>query len=448
MKLQKSIFEKILFPLFLLLPVYFLIHFSAETNVSAQIASGLHNPTFCASGLAQGNAVVARTHDASAVLFNPAGLTQLERAEVSVGASFVTPFIEYHGNGISEDMDTQINTIPNVYYASPIINNTLAAGIGITVPYGLSGEWEEDGFSRYVVTDFYLQVININPTITYKPFSFLSVGAGFDYYTTEFDLERRLNLGALNSSLTGTAIDPSTSEGYQDIDDMHGDGYGYNVGILYNITPRHSIGASFRSKADIDVKGSMKFFNLSGATAGIFGAETYSTRAKTDTTIPEMLTFGYAYHHGERWSMEADIQWTNWSRFDDLRYSFDPTNILLESDNTDERNWHNTLGVALGGEYQINAALKARGGYSFHETPVPSDTFEPSVPQGSRHGIHLGAGYGWGKYLNKVVDVAYSAIFYEDRTINNSVGDASLGPIDGTYEIITHILAVNFTYKF
>lgn len=236
MKSEKDVFKNSFFFFFVSL-IYFFVNLFEGTNVAAQIASGLHNPTFHASGLAQGNARVARANDASAILFNPAGLTQLESPEVSIGASFVTPFIEYHGNGISEDMETQITTIPNFYFAYPLIENKLAAGIGITVPYGLSGEWEEDGFSRFVVTDFYLQVVNINPTVTYKPFSFLSIGAGFDYYSTEFDLERRLNLGMLNSSLTGTAIDPSTPEGYQDLDDMHGDGYGYNLGILCHITP-------------------------------------------------------------------------------------------------------------------------------------------------------------------------------------------------------------------
>jgi len=47
-------------------------------NVLAQGAAGLHNPVFGASALAQGNAFVARADDASAIQFNPAGLTQLQ----------------------------------------------------------------------------------------------------------------------------------------------------------------------------------------------------------------------------------------------------------------------------------------------------------------------------------------------------------------------------------
>lgn len=416
-------------------------------NVSAQIASGFHNPTFGALGFAQGSAFSARADDASAIVYNPAGLTQLERPQLSLGTSFIYGTVDYHGDGISDKMDA-FTIVPNMFFASPIVEDKLAAGLGITVPYGLGGGWEEDGFSRYTITDFFLSIININPTLTYKPFSFLSVGVGLDYYYANTDLENRLNIGLINASLTGTPIDANTSDGFQDFDDLHGDGLGYNIGILWNITERNSVGISFRSKADLDLKGKTKFSNLSGAIAEVFGSDSFSTQTKTRATLPEMLTFGYAYRHGDRWSIEADIQWTNWSRFDVLNFNFNPTNSLLEASNKNVRNWDNTLGFALGGEYKLNEAIKLRGGYFFHESPVPSDTFEPAIAQSSRHGLTTGIGYSWGKKLNTWIDLAYGAVFYENRKVNNTVGDAVLGPIDGDYDTVSHIGLINFNYQF
>lgn len=416
-------------------------------SVSAQIASGFHNPTFGALGFAQGSAFTARADDASAIVYNPAGLTQLERPQLSLGTSFIYGTVDYHGDGISDKMDAYA-IVPNMFFASPIVEDKLAAGLGITVPYGLGGGWEEDGFSRYIITDFFLSVININPTLTYKPFSFLSVGVGIDYYYANTDLENRLNVGLINASLTGTPIDANTSDGFQDFDDFHGDGLGYNIGILWNITQRHSVGISFRSKAEIDLEGKMKLSNLSGPTAGVFGSDSFSTRTRTEATLPEMLTFGYAYRHGDRWSIEADVQWTNWSRFDVLEFSFESTNFLLEGANENVRDWHNTLGFALGGEYTLNKAIKLRGGYFFHESPVPSDTFEPAIAQSSRHGVTTGIGYRWGKNLNTWIDLAYGAVFYENRKVNNTVGDAVLGPIDGDYDTFSHIGLINFNYQF
>ena len=51
----------------------------------SQGTAGLNNPTLSASALAQGNAFVARADDASAIQFNPAGLTQLQGPQVSQG---------------------------------------------------------------------------------------------------------------------------------------------------------------------------------------------------------------------------------------------------------------------------------------------------------------------------------------------------------------------------
>lgn len=418
---------------FAVISVFILLCFCTATNAVAQIASGLHNPVFSALALAQGNAFVARANDASAISFNPAGLTQLERPQVSLGAGFVLPSVEYHGNGISEDMDTGINTIPNLYFASPIIGNKLAAGLGITVPYGLKGKWDENGFSRFVITDFDLSIININPTITFQPFPFVSIGAGFDYYYADSNQESRIP-----SFVSGTP------EGFRDLE-MHGDAYGYNAGVLCNITPQHSIGISFRSKADIDFDGKLKLRGLPGA---ITGADRFDSDINTAATIPEMLSFGYAYKQGHLWSIEADVQWTNWSRFDVLEIDLESPNPLVGAEVDDVRKWHDTFGFALGGEYKLYEAVKLRGGYTFHESPVPGETFEPSVPQSSRHALFTGIGYGWGKSLNTWIDLAYGVVFYENRNVNNTVGDALGTPIDGHYDSITHIFALNFNYRF
>ncbi len=418
---------------FAVISVFILLCFCKATNAVAQIASGLHNPVFSALALAQGNAFVARANDASAISFNPAGLTQLERPQVSLGAGFVLPSVEYHGNGISEDMDTGINTIPNLYFASPIIGNKLAAGLGITVPYGLKGKWDENGFSRFVITDFDLSIININPTITFQPFPFVSIGAGFDYYYADSNQESRIP-----SFVSGTP------EGFRDLE-MHGDAYGYNAGVLCNITPQHSIGISFRSKADIDFDGKLK---LSGLPRAIAGSDRFASDTNTTATIPEMLSFGYAYKQGNLWSIEADFQWTNWSRFDVLEIDLESPNPLVGAEVNDVREWHDTFGFALGGEYKLYEAVKLRGGYTFHESPVPGETFEPSVPQSSRHALFTGLGYGWGKSLNTWIDLAYGVVFYENRNVNNTVGDALGTPIDGHYDSITHIFALNFNYRF
>ncbi|MBI2559555.1 MAG: outer membrane protein transport protein, partial [Planctomycetes bacterium] len=202
-----------------------------ETKVFAQGTSGISTPVSGASGIAQGNAFVARCDDASAVHFNPAGLTQLQERQVSLGAAFLLPLVEYQDDGLSEDMKEKISPVPNFYFASPIIDNKLAAGLGVTAPYGLQSVWNDDGFARFVAARSELSVISVTPTVAFKPLSFLSVGVGMDYYYADLEQGKHINVSLINSALTGFPPDPSTPEGVQD-SSVHGDAFGYNAGML------------------------------------------------------------------------------------------------------------------------------------------------------------------------------------------------------------------------
>lgn len=93
----------------------------------------------------------------------------------------------------------------------------------------------------------------------------------------------------------------------------------------------------------------------------------------------------------------------------------------------------------------MNESIKVRGGYNYNETPVPTATFEPSIPISNRHGVYTGLGYYCEK---KWIDLAYGAIFYEGRHINNTVGDSVGGPIDGDYALLNHVWAINFNCRF
>ena len=103
------------------IPIFIITLISLKTHAVAQSTSGMHNPVFGALGLSQGNAFVARADDASAVSFNPAGLTQLKQMQLSIGSGFIYQDIEYHGNEERETMQSDINAVPEFYIAGPLI---------------------------------------------------------------------------------------------------------------------------------------------------------------------------------------------------------------------------------------------------------------------------------------------------------------------------------------
>jgi len=84
-----------------------------------------------------------------------------------------------------------------------------------------------------------------------------------------------------------------------------------------------------------------------------------------------------------------------------------------------------------------------RGGYYYHTTPIPEENFESNLPDANSHGITTGFGYDIRD--NLTFDMAYSALIYEDRTIDNTIGTST---INGEYEQIMHMGLITLGYRF
>ncbi|MCK5082958.1 MAG: outer membrane protein transport protein, partial [Candidatus Omnitrophica bacterium] len=85
-------------------------------------------------------------------------------------------------------------------------------------------------------------------------------------------------------------------------------------------------------------------------------------------------------------------------------------------------------------------------GYYYHTTPIPEENWESNLPDSDSHGLTTGFGYDITK--NTVIDMAYSALLYESRTVDNAVGAGSGASLDGEYEQIMHMGLVTFSYTF
>src|SRR5476649_2035246 len=79
-------------------------------------SSGFSTQFVGAKALGQGNAFVAEADDPSAVYFNPAGMSQLQGTQLSVGAAGLLPFTDRSGAGVPDDsMKRELGVLPNFY---------------------------------------------------------------------------------------------------------------------------------------------------------------------------------------------------------------------------------------------------------------------------------------------------------------------------------------------
>ncbi len=403
-------------------------------------SGGYTNQVVGSKALGMGNAFVATADDPSAIYFNPAGLTQLDQKNLSIGLAIHSNDTDYTStSGSNASMESFNPIVPNFYFTSPL-KEKWSIGFGINSPFGLETKWSDTGPLRYIATDSELALANFNPTVAYKVNDQISIGGGIVYSRLDAELKSKLNVTAINLSLSPDG--DRTLKG-------DGDAWGYNFGLLYMPAEKHSFGFSYRSQLSAQIDGSLELSGLSGTATGVFGGTEYKTDAKTVIKFPQTFILGYSYKPN-KWRFEIDGEWVDYSAIDDTTIDYADKSVgpqtLLSLSNPTNRDWRNTWNLGIGTNYQFNETWQARGGYFYYPRAIPEYTWESGNPESSRNGFTLGGSFS---HANFIIDLAYNLILFNDRTISSQVGQASTGStVNGRYETSAQIVSANFTYKF
>lgn len=422
--------------------VAFLSFILTVLSCNAVFANGFKNDALLdteATGMA--TLFVAQADSPAAVQFNPAGLTQLKGNHARMGYTSAIPRNFRTDTSGNDQSSSQIDNffIPSIYLVNNLKSENWKFGLGVTSPYGLGTDWADDSFARFQTTESSLQVLQINPTVAYKYNDMVSLGFGIDYIISESSSHKRV--------ADTTGLGDSHVKG-------NGDGWGYNLGLLFKPLEKHSIGISYRSKVDITYTGTLSMTNMS---SGVYGAapysfpDTYVTGIESRLALPQTIALGYAFKPNNKWTIEADGIWTDWSSVqeDFAKYTEegDPFKLAVLNDgNPLAKDWNATMSYGIAAKYQATDKLVLRCGYLYAETPVPAANFEPSMVDMDMHCVSVGAGYALKKDLT--VDAAYFGGFYKDRYITNDIALSSGSDLDGMYESYVNVFSVSFTYKY
>ncbi len=399
-------------------------------------ATGFRIPDQSACATAQADAFAAQADDPSAIHYNPAGLVQLDGTHALIGVSLVAPRVEYKSlAGEREDMRKEEYFPPYGYVSTDLGTESWRFGLGFNAPFGLGTKWSRTGFSRYWATLTKMKHFNINPTVAYQILPGLSIGVGADYYYSELISERQVDFGAFIGRPGDTSLDGTFRA------DVDGNGWGYNLGLLYQPSEQHSFGLSFRSGVKVKYHGDSDISNIP-AFMGVGPTISSGTSSRID--FPPYLVFGYAFRPCPELKLELDIDWTGWKTFRELELDFDSENPFFQ-DNTIAKDWHNAIFYGLGCEYQISEPLTLRGGVGFMESPIPERTFDTSVVRTKQYALSFGLGY---RADPLTVDFAYLGSVGEKKLIENNVGQTVGADLDGYYRPNTHILSLDVACAF
>lgn len=380
-----------------------------------QNASGLGNAYAGAAAVAQ---------DASTIYFNPAGMTLLPERQVVLAGHLIKPQAEFSGTvtpaslGGGNGGDAgDLAFVPNAYYAFRLTPD-VHLGIGINAPFGLKTEYDPTWMGRTQAIKSEVKTINLNPAIAWKANDALSLGAGVSIQYAE---------ATLSNSANGAGIAT-----------VHGDdyGWGFNLGLLWQPSEATRIGLTYRSEVDYTLEGDVEFSIATIANGPVTAA----------ATMPDSASLSLFHKLSPQWELLADLTWTGWSDFRELRIVRNGGVTL----GLTPENWADSYRYSIGINYHVDQNLTLRGGVAFDETPV-SDAYRTArIPDEDRTWVAVGAQYRLSP--KSTIDLGYAHLFVKDARINKREL-SNLPPVtnvilSGTYEGSVDILSAQLTYTF
>lgn len=365
--------------------------------------------------------------DASTVFGNPAGMARLKRDEVSLGVAAIhakTDISNARGSATgTNDGDMVPDTgVPMGYYVKPL-DDKVAFGIGIYVPFGLATDYESSFQGRYEAKKSFVQVVTVQPTLSYRFNEHFSVGFGPTFNRIDGELTSAINAGAGDGQVKIKGDDVAV---------------GFNVGALYEFSPQTRVGVTYRSRVKYELEGDTR---VSGP-GFVIGSSAGKYDASLDLTTPESVDLSFTHEIDDRWTLYAGSTWTRWSRLKEIRVDNEGVGGFLAGNLTtitEEQNWHDTWAHAVGVSYKLNPQWVLRTGIAFDQSPVNNTNRSPRIPSGDRTIFSVGA--GWSPSDEMTIDLAYSYLQEEKVNVNQDTYSAR-------YENSAHGLGASVTYRF
>jgi long-chain fatty acid transport protein len=365
-----------------------------------------------------------------------------EKTYLSLGATAIQPRCSYKDN-TGERTDRRIQTfiIPDFFVVSDLGLEKFSFGLGESTYWGLGTYWAEDSFSKYVATKSDYTTDDVMFAGAYAVNENISIGVAADYTNSYVNKKKKLSQQTWGGADADFQLKGSDKNAW-----------GYRLSTLYKVNKKHSFGLMYRSPVDVKYKGKLYLDGLNGvyASQAYFAGASYETEVTSKTTLPQSIVLGYCYKPTDKLRLEFDTEWMDWSSIEEEKIDYpSETNAtrlsVLNAGNPVPKDWHSAFAYAIGAEYKVSDTLRLRTGYLFHKTPIPQSTFETSIPDASSNTVTLGAGIDLNK--NFTIDIAYAAMFYNKRKINNNVGSLSGVNINGEYDTFINICVLTLTFK-
>ncbi|MBN1558395.1 MAG: outer membrane protein transport protein [Lentisphaerae bacterium] len=405
-------------------------------------ADGFRNPPEGAAVLGRAGMRLTEINDASAVVHNPAGLMDLDKAEVMTAATIAYSDVTFTDalTGNATESEDPWRILPALFGAWPVHNGRTVVGLGIHFPYGQFTRWDKDSLLKgRAPYDAQMTTLDITPAVATRVGDDLMVGAGIDLIWSEIKFKQVFPFSVMFA-------DPAAPDGTLK---ACGDGYavGAHAGLTWNLSECQRIAVIYRSPFSVDYDGD---FDIVGGVPPAMLPPPVSASSDFDSEIdfPSVVAAGYGIRPTDRLRLEANVEWVEHSRNESMVTDVGGNNILVNPPTVPDplapsvapQDWDDTWTFGLGLDWQCSAAWSVQAGWTYLPTPVPESTLSPTLSEEDKHIFGIGCSYRRGAHR---FEAAYAYNLADDRTV-----DDPLNPVNGTYEYESHLFGASYACTF
>jgi long-chain fatty acid transport protein len=366
-------------------------------------AGGLARPNgISARGVALGGAFTAIADDPTALHFNPAGAAWAEEG-LMLGTELVyaprtyTP-IDASGMRGADQEASPLVPVPALGILIRLededdIPSRLTLGAGLWNTFGGSLHYDALGTGVPAVNATDELVIEAVAGAAYEVSDALAIGAAL-----------RIGFGIF-------AVDAIARPADLDVSGF-GISVGGTLGVLFRPIDAVQIGAAWRSPLTITTAGD-----------GIINTgNDIAVDMEHEQPWPQQASLGVAVQVAAPVRVSAQLDWTDWSRWDRLRIDFPGRENLNQSLPLD---WSDSVALRLGGEYTASPSLVVRAGGYYDSNAVPDTTIERIYLDGDKLGVSAGASVALGAAWR--IDAAADVTLPNSRVVPDNTAEVPPG---------------------
>lgn len=297
---------------------------------------------------------------ASSIFYNPGALAMMDQNySFDVGVNLINSHVIYQSSSSSyaAETDNPLST-PAYIYGAAKLNDKLSLGLGFYTPYGSTSKWDDKWAGKNLIQEISLEAFYIQPTFSYKINDKISIGAGLVLVQGNVKFQKAL------------AYSPDSYV------KMNGSDFnvGFNIGAFYQANTKLSFGIDYRSKINMTVEGGSALFYIPESLQSIVSP---INKFNAELPLPANLDFGLSYHFTDKFLAALEVNYVFWSVYQELSFTFNENGDIL--DNSNPRNYSNTLIPRLGLEYGLNHMFTLRAGGYFDPSPTDEHYFTPET---------------------------------------------------------------------